>query len=465
MQRSADDRDGPVRTSRNRPEAATARSDSLAAVPVERTLGSRSLRRGMRRGFVLSCSAALALALVIGQTSIAGAVISFGMLVVDSGSKPVQHPIGGVVAEVLVRAGERVDAGAVVVRLDDTVSSARLSSATIQLLQNQARHDRLDAERSELDAVVFKDLAREHAWAAGDYERIVAAERRQFETRWDEFHGTLAQLDQRIAQSVADERAAEIELRAVQDQLELVGDEHRKLLTLKEQQLVAASRVSELERSLAALRGTEGRLRSTLTAARSKTAELRVTKIQVQRLRRSEIGEQLAEAEVEMTRLIEQVVTSRDELARRKIRAPIAGRVHDLAALGPGTVVQPGETLMILVPETDRLVGEVRVRPSDVDQLFPGQAVNIQFSAFDRGSTPMTTGRVAEISPDLVTDDRTGAHFYVARIVPDETGALITDEIKLVPGMPIEAFIRTDDRTILSYLLKPLTDQLNRAFR
>ncbi|HET8726856.1 MAG TPA: HlyD family type I secretion periplasmic adaptor subunit, partial [Alphaproteobacteria bacterium] len=179
------------------------------------------------------------------------------------------------------------------------------------------------------------------------------------------------------------------------------------------------------------------------------------------------LSDQLAQTQSAIAELSEALVVAKDNLARAVITAPIDGVVHELAIHTVGGVVQPAETLMLIVPDHDRLVGEVKLNPSDIDQLYPGQDVAIHFTAFDRATTPALEGRLASISPDLVQDQRTGAMYYAGRIETSEAelAKLGAEDLKLVPGMPLDAFIRTQDRTILSYLLKPLSDQLDRAFR
>lgn len=445
--------------------AAVEGAAALQAVPVARTRAFSGLRRVGWLGLATTAFAAGAMAWLITTTTIAGAVITTGVLVVDSGAKPVQHPSGGVVAEVLVRNGDRVVAGQPVVQLDQALSAARLASATAQLTQNQARLARLVAERDDLTAPAFDGVVRDPSVSEAEFELILQTERDQFERRRDELDGQLAQLDERITQAEAEGRANEAQLDSVLEERRLLETQLVDLRKLYEQQLLPYPRLSEAELALTQATGSEGRLRATIAADKGKLAELRVTKIQISRTWRAEVAEQIAQLQASSAQLTEQAALARDQMQRSTVRAAQDGIVHELAALAAGTVVQPAEKLMLIVPDHDKLVGEVKIRPGDIDQLYPGQHVTMQFSAFERASTPSVEARLAAISADLVEDPRTGSLYYTARVEPEQLEGLTSRGLTPVPGMPVEAFIKTEDRTILSFLTKPLLDQANRAFR
>jgi len=438
---------------------------ALQALPVRTTVSYRSLRSTGRRGLLIVGVSIAVLAGLIGQTTIAGAVVSSGLLVVDTGSKPVQHVSGGTVAEVLVKNGDRVDADQVLIRLDDAAIAPRLTASSAQLLQNRALLARLEAERDELAEPTFPPLVSDTEITAAAYANIIAAEREQFVRRRDQLGGQIAELYQQIKQAEARLAADQAQLSSVSEQLAAAQEQLDKLTILHAKELLPLSKVAEAQRNLWQLQGSEGSLQSTIAADKGKVAELKVTRIQVQRTWRSEIAQQISETQTSIAQLTEQVALLRDQTERLSIRAPYAGIVHELGAFARGSVIQPAQQLLLIVPEHDKLVGRIRVRPQDIDQLYPGQPVTIQFAAFERATTPSATGHLAEISADLVEDNRTGSVYYNARILPDDMSAFASTGLKLVPGMPIEAFIRTEDRTIFSYLAKPLVDQLNRAFR
>ena len=453
----------PLRAPRD-PRALTG-DTTLCAVPVASTHAFGGLKRVGRIGMLSAAAAALTLGLFIGNTTIAGAVISTGILVVDSGAKFVQHPGGGVVDQVLVRNGDRVTAGQPLVLLDQTVSSARFSSATVQLLQNKARLARLVAERDELSAPDFSLISRDPALSASEFATILQTERDQFARRSEQLHGQLSQLDEQITQSEDQARANDAQLASALEQKRLVEIQLENLRQLYKQQLLPYPRLAESELSFAQIQGTEGSLRSAISADKAKLAELKVTKIQISRTWRAEVAQEIAQVQAANAQLTEQAALSGDQVNRAIIRAAQDGIIHELAPLAQGTVIQPGEKLMLVVPDHDRLIGEVKIRPDDIDQIYPGQSVTMQFSAFERATTPAVEGHLAAISADLIEDPRSGAFYYKARVVPEQLDQLSARGLKVVPGMPIEAFIKTEDRTILSYLTKPFFDQANRAFR
>ncbi|MGV3490086.1 MAG: HlyD family type I secretion periplasmic adaptor subunit [Devosia sp.] len=434
-------------------------------MPIRRTHAFAELRRVGGIGLVATGLAALTLGLLIGNTTIAGAVVSAGILVVDSGAKPVQHPGGGVVADVLVRNGDRVTAGQPVVQLDQSATATRLASATTQLLQNQVRLARLVAERDEQAEPQFTAIERDPSIGVAEFEDVLRTERNQFARRSDELNGQLSQLDEQLAQAEAQAQANEAQLGSVLEQRELLERQLADLRPLYEQKLLPYSRLSETELALVQAKGSEGSLKSSITADKGRVAELKVTRIQVLRSWRAQVAAEIAQLQASSTQLIEQAALARDQLQRATIRASQDGIVHELAALAAGTVIQPAEKLMLIVPDHDKLVGEVKIRPGDIDQLYPGQSVTMQFSAFERATTPSVAGRLAAISADLVEDPRNGSMYYTARVEPDSLDALAARGLSLVPGMPVEAFIKTEDRTIFSFLTKPLFDQANRAFR
>jgi HlyD family secretion protein len=444
---------GPIRT--------------LDQVPVRATDSFGDLRRTARRGIVASAVLLVAAGALLSQTVIAGAVVTHGTLIVESGPKKVQHSKGGIVSRLLVNEDDVVRAGQPLVVLDQTVDEARLQSTATALAQQKLRLVRLEGERDGLAKLEFPAFDPAMAIPESTYGAMAASESRQFELGVAARDGQRSQLRQRISQTEQKVAGDQSQLDATTAQVEVVQKEVKDLRDLFASQLVGYQRVSEMERTLSQLLGAASALRSSIAEGGGKIAELRLQVIQIDQDLRSQLTDQLAQAQASIADLSEQLVVAKDDLARAVITAPIDGVVHELSVHTVGGVVQPAETLMLIVPEHDRLVGEVKLGPADIDQVYPGQDVSIQFTAFDRGTTPALSGRLASISPDLVQDQRTGAMFYTGRIEASdaELARLDAKGLKLVPGMPLDAFIRTDDRTILSYLLKPLTDQAERAFR
>jgi HlyD family secretion protein len=439
----------------------------LDQLPVAATSAYGDLRKTARLGFIASAIILVAAGALLSQTVIAGAVVTHGTLVVETGPKKVQHPKGGIVAKLLVNEDDVVRAGQPLLVLDQTVDQAKLKSTATALAQQRIRLVRLQGERDGLDALSFPPFDHAMAIPEAEYRTMVSSETRQFDLGVAARDGQRSQLGQRVAQTEQQLAGDQSQLDATTAQIDVVQKEVKDLRDLFAKQLVGYQRVSEMERTLSQLLGAASSLRASIAEGGGKIAELKLQIIQVDQDLRAQLTDQLAQVQTSIAELAEQLVVAKDDLARAVITAPIDGAVHELSVHTIGGVVQPAETLMLIVPDHDRLVGEVKLGPADIDQLYPGQDVAIHFTAFDRGTTPSLDGRLASISPDLVQDQRTGAMYYTGRIetTDAELGKLADDNLKLVPGMPIDAFIKTDSRTILSYLLKPLTDQAERAFR
>ncbi|MFO1150626.1 MAG: HlyD family type I secretion periplasmic adaptor subunit [Alsobacter sp.] len=397
-------------------------------------------------------------------TRINGAVISPGTLVVDSSVRKVQHQTGGVVGEIAVRDGSHVEAGDVVIRLDDTIPRANLGIVSKSLDEVTARVARLEAERDERDKVVFPaDLGRKVL--DRDAERAMDGEQGLFTLRRTAREGQKAQLRERIAQLeqeidgiVAQTEAKAKEVSLIRRELEGVKDLYRK-------NLIQLTRLTALQREEARLEGERGSLVAQAAQARGKVAETRLQILQIDQEFRSDVAKELRELQAKAAELGERRIAAQDQLDRVEVRAPLSGTVHQLAVHTVGGVVQPGEAMMLVVPDREGLAVEVKVPPQDIDHLHLGQDANLRFSAFNQRTTPEIHGRVSMIAADLTVDQRTGQSYYVARLSVEPQEIERLGQVKLIAGMPVEAFIMTGDRTVLSYLLKPVADQMTKTFR
>ncbi|WP_454857319.1 HlyD family type I secretion periplasmic adaptor subunit [Rhizobium binxianense] len=424
--------------------------------------------RAIRRLTVLALGIVLVLVGVMGglaaTTHLTGAVIASGSLVVDSYVKSVQHLKGGTVGKIFVKNGDSVAAGQVLVHLDDTQTRANLAIITKRLNELSARTARLEAERDGRDAIEFPPALSSQA-GDPDVARMIAGEQRLFTDRRASRTGRKAQLHKRIEQlnQEADGLVAqEVGKRA---EIALIERELTSLQRLFEQGLVPATRVYALQRESADLTGELGDLMAKAAQTRGKVSETELQIIQVDDDQRSEVSDQLRQAQSDTGSFSERLVAAKDDLDHTDIRAPQAGIVHQLAVHAQGAVVTPGEAIMDIVPDRDSLVPEVKVSPPDIDQISVGQKVILRFSAFNQRNTPELDGIVTNVAADLSTDQRTGLGYYVVRAkVLDGQWERLGD-LKPVPGMPIEAFFQTGERTVLSYLAKPFTDQVTRAFR
>jgi HlyD family secretion protein len=397
-------------------------------------------------------------------TELSGAIIAPGSLVVDSNVKKVQHPTGGVVGEVRARDGDQVRAGDIVLRLDATVTQANLAMVVKSLNELQARLVRLEAERDNADDLVF---SAELVSGSNDPDiaRTLAGERKLFEFRKSARAGQKAQLKERIAQLKEEIQGLFGQTSAKTRESELIAQELEGVRDLWRQKLVQIQRLMALERDAARLEGERGQLIAATAQTKGKISEIELQILQIDHDMHSEVAKDLREVQGKIAELVERKVAAEDQLKRIDIRAPQNGTVHQSTVHTVGGVITPAEAIMLIVPEADALTVEAKLAPQDIDQVRINQPATLRFSAFDMRSTPELNGVVNRVSADLSTDQRTGASYYLVRISLPESEIARLDGLRLVPGMPVESFIRTGERTILSYVTKPFSDQINRAFR
>ena len=395
---------------------------------------------------------------------ISGALIAQGSIVVDSNVKKVQHPTGGVVGDVRVHDGDRVKAGDIVVRLDETVTRANLAIVTKGLTQLYARKARLAAERDGADSVA---APKELAGRLGDPDaaEALASERKLFELRRTARLGQKEQLRQRIAQLKEEIRGLGAQQDAKTKETDLIEKELAGVRDLFKKNLIPLDKLTALEREEARLEGERGQLVAAAAQAKGKIAEIELQVLQVDQDLSSDVAKELRETDGKIGELVERKVTAEDQLKRTDIRAPQDGVVFQSTVNTVGGVIAAGDTIMLVVPETDTLLVEVKVDPKDIDQVKLGQPVVLRFSAFNLRTTPELNGSVVRIAADTTNDQRTGQSYYLVRISMSNNEIGRLGAVKLTPGMPVEAFIQTGQRTLMSYLIKPLHDQLMRSFR
>jgi len=392
-------------------------------------------------------------------TPIAGAVIASGLVVVESNIKKVQHPSGGIVAEILVKNGDRVAAGDVVVRLDDTQARANLGVIVSQTVQLTGRKARLEAERDQAEAIRFPA-----DFLAGGEEAATIAdgERRLFEVRRLHKKGQIAQYRERIGQLGQEIKGLSAQRDAKYAEVELMVEELERLEHLRKKELMPTTRILTAQRDLTRLKGEWGALLAQIARAQGQISETELQIIALDQTVQSDASKELREIEARLAELAERRIAARDQLKRIVLRAPQAGIVHDLNVHTVDGVIGAGETVMAIVPSQDTLGIEVRIATSDIDQVGVGQPAVLRFPALNQRTTPDIKGVVTRVGADLTKDLQTNTTFFVARIAAQDDQK---DSLKLVPGMPVEAFIATGERTALSYLVKPVTDQFARAFR
>lgn len=424
----------------------------------------RSIKRHLLAGVTVVAVLVGAVGGWAGTTEISGAVVAPGAFVVESNVKKVQHPTGGIVGELRVQDGDRVKLGDIVMRLDATVTQANLAIVRKTIDEFESRQARLEAERDGAEEVVFPPelLARK---SHPDIERLIAGERKVFESRKIARAGQKSQLRERTLQLREEIQGLNGQIAAKKRETELIGQELEGVRDLWRKNLVPIQRVTALERDAARLEGERGSLVAATAQTKGKISEIELQIIQIDQDLRSEVARELREIQGKLSEYVERKIAAEDQLKRIDIRAPQDGTVHQLNVHTVGGVVSPAEPIMLVVPEADMLTIEIKIAPQDIDQIRFGQRAVLRLSAFNQRTTPEIYGEVSRISADLTTDQRTGLSHYTVRIAvpPDELARL--KGLRVMPGMPVESFIQTADRTVISYLTKPLTDHVFKAFR
>ena len=439
-------------------------ADGIPCEPEKKRV-RQSIARHLMIGFALVALLVFGAGGWVALAEITSAVIAPVTLVVDSNIKKVQHPTGGTVGALRVRDGDKVKAGDVVLRLDDTVTLANLAVISNELDALYARQARLEAER---EGATTMPIPPELADRITDPEvaDIIASEQRLFETRLANREGQKAQLLERITQIQKEIEGNLSQEHANAQELEWARHELAGARELWKDRLITIARYTALEREVPRLEGVRGQLMAAVARAGGQILEIRLQITQIDRELGSEVPQELRQTERRIAELTEHRVAAEDELRKIDIRAPQSGSVHQLAIHAVGEVIVPdGSPIMLIVPDSDELKVEARVRPRDIDQINLGDTATIRLSAFNQRITPEISGTVSRISADISNDPRTGESHYTVRITIPETEMARLGDLRLVPGMPVKAFVQTGSRSVLSYILKPISDQIVRAFR
>lgn len=391
-----------------------------------------------------------------------GAVIAPGMVKVDQNLKSIQHRDGGIVSEIAVREGDFVTKGQVMLRLDDAETRAELSIVRTQLVELMARQARLMAERDNLDAII---LSPELSARIDDFQHVFFGENRLFEGNRQNRKSQKEQLQFGIDQLGEEITGLESQRDAKIDEIALVSTEHGKIKGLTEKRLIETSRKYVIDREMAKLVGERGEVEANIARARARMSEIRLQIIAIDETARTEAQRELSSIEPKLSELRERRIAIEDRLARADIRAPLSGTVNELSVHTIGGVITPAEKLVTLVPADAALKIEAKLSPTDIDQVFVGQPAKLRFSAFNQRTTPELHGSVAYVSAATSSDPATGQVYYLADVVVPSDELEKLGDNKLLPGMPVEVFVSTEQRTAMSFLSKPLADQFNRAFR
>ena len=424
----------------------------------------QALKQARRFGYGALVVFAAALAVWSSTTTLSGAVIASGQFVSETDLKKVQHQSGGVVAALHVREGSRVQAGDLLIRLDETIARANLAIASRQINELQARGARLEAERDQTAAIAFPAALTSRA-DQPEIAALMAAEDHLFAARASARTGIRSQLEKRILQIRSMVSGLQEQKSAKQRESELIARELVGVRTLYQQKLVQITRLSQLEREAAALDGARGQLTAQMAEGQSRIAETELQIIQQAEELRAEALKELREIQGKLGELHEKKIAAEDQLARIEIRAPVSGIVHQLAVHTVGGVISPAEAAMLIVPSEDKLSLDARVAPTEIDQVTLGQAAVVRIQAFNQRTTPELKASVSRIAADVSRDPQSGAVFYLVRLHIPVDEIVRIGPLQVQSGMLAEVFMQTASRSPWQYLIQPLRDQLVRAFR
>jgi len=433
-----------------------------------KAISRRGLKAGVARYMVGGLGVVFLLVGGLGvwaaATQIAGAVVAQGVVVVETNVKKVQHPTGGVVGEIRVKNGTEVQAGDLLVRLDETLTRVNLQMVVKQLDELLVREARLKAERDDRESFAVPDVLLART-GEPDIKEILNGEESLIRSRRDAITGQISQLMERGHQLGKEAEGIAAQISAKRKEIALIAEELEGLAELEKKQLVTTTKVAALKREKARLEGELGQYEAAAAQTSGRKTEIALQIVRLKQEMKTEVVKELREVQSKIAELAERKVAAEDQLRRIDIRAPQSGIVHQLSVFTQGGVINPGDPIMLIVPKGDRLVIEAHIAPKDVDQLFIGQQTRVRFAAFDQQTTPQVNGEVISLSADLTRDQTTGDSFFTVRIAISEADLAKLGTNKLQPGIPVDVQIKTQERTALSYLMKPLSDQIAKAFR
>jgi HlyD family secretion protein len=425
---------------------------------------SQSLHKSFLFGISTMALFAGTIALWAATSPLAGAVVAPGTFVVDSNLKKIQHQTGGVVSHLMVKEGDHVKAGDLVLRLDETVTKANLQILISQLDQLYARQSRLEAERDGQPVITFPQELLSRA-AVSEIAISMAAESRLLDSRKLQREGQKSQMLKRIDQLREEISGIIAQAKSREEQIKFLDRELVGVRDLFKRNLVPITRVMPLEREAANMAGQRGQFLASKAQAEGKIAETELQLLQLNIDLQTEVGKELREIQAKVSELLERRVAAEDQLKRVDVRSPIEGFVHQLTVHTVGGVISPAEPAMLIVPFNEELQIEARVTPTDIDQLFIGQKAVVKVQAGNQRTTPEISGVVSRIAADITREQQTGAIYYTIRITTPQSERLKLGDLKILSGMQAETFLQTAERTPFQYILKPLTDQFNRAFK
>nr|WP_216665617.1 HlyD family type I secretion periplasmic adaptor subunit [Pseudoruegeria sp. HB172150] len=400
------------------------------------------------------------------RTNLSGAVIAAGSMQVESNRQVIQHPDGGVVKEILVRDGDRVEAGDVLLRLDGNLLQSELAIIEGQLRSLAARRSRLIAERNDAEEITFPEELLAQAETDDEVKGLIDGETTLFQARRETLEQRSGLLDKQNEQLESRIEGVNAQLAALKRQQELVSRELESKRALLKNGLTPASAVFELESDLAGIEGEVGRLAAEVAGMQGEITANEIERLQLWTTRREEATSAERELQYSEIELNERRITLVDQLSRMDLRAPVGGIIYESQIFAERAVVQPAEPVMFIVPQDQPLIVSAKVESLDISEVHVGQDVALRFMSFDQNGRIPASGKIVRVSADAIPDENTGASYYAIDIRPDDSAfADLRPDEELMPGMPVQAFIRTRDRTAFAYLAEPFERFFDKTFR
>ena len=443
-------------------------------------LGRFSARRGLVLGFGGAAVLIGGVAAWSVLASVSGAVIASGWIEVENRNQAVEHADGGTVSEVLVRDGDRVARDEPLLRFGDGLLRSEEAILAARQVELAARRNRLEAEFRGADSIAWDADLAARAASRPRVKAVLDGQERLFRARAAARAGEVARLRERIGQARDEITGMEARAVSLKQQGALIGRELGAQRTLFEKGLSQLPRLLALERAAKNLEGESGATAATIARVKGRIAELEIQILQIDSRRIEEAEKEVRGVSADENEVRERLASVRQRLGRMEVRAPVTGEVFGMTVFAAGEVVRPGEPILQIVPANAGLVVMARLNPIDVDQVYPGQPAVLRFSAFPARETPEFDGRVVRVSADAVRDAETGLSWYEVQLTMDAPAADAGAEIgagegkddrrlfghlEVTPGMPVEAHIRTAERSVVSYLVKPVSDFFYRSLR
>ncbi len=392
------------------------------------------------------------------------AAVASGVVEPESSRKTIQHLEGGIIRQILVADGDIVRSGQTLIELDDTKARAEALSLRAQWWDATAREARLRAEQQEQERVSFPESLEAASKDSTAAAAVMTAQQNIFETRRQVFQSQVTVLREKRLQVAKEIEGLRAQGDATAQRIDIAREELEMVTTLVNKGLERRPRLLNLQREMADIEGRSGEIAAQISRAKQVIGESQATLLKMESDRQNEIAQALREAQNQILQLRERLPAAEDQLARTLVKAPEDGVITELRIHTPGGVVGAGAPLMDLVPRQDRLIVTARLRPDDIDVVHPGLKADVHLLPYNQRRVPHLNGAVAHVSADRLLDKRTDQPYYAAKIRVEDA-QLAANDVRIVPGMPVQVFIKTGRSTVAFYALRPLLDSFRGAFR